>query len=305
VDEAVRFEGVVKRFGETVALAGVDLTLRSGQMVALLGPNGAGKTTAVSLMLGLRQATSGTVRVLGGDPGAAVRAGRVGAMLQTGGLPPGLRVSELVNFVRRLYPRPRPLRDLLEGAGCAPFADRLVERLSGGQAQRVRFAMAMAGDPELLFLDEPTTGFDVEARRRFWAEIRAFAGGGRTVLFATHYLEEADAVADRIVVVQRGRIVADGTGAALKAAAGGRVVRFEWLHAGDAGLRSLEGLPGVDTVDVDGARVRIRTADSDATVRALCAAGVPFRDMEIGGGDLESAFLALVGEAPAGEAVVR
>ena len=290
---AVEFAGVEKRFGETVALAGVDLQLRTGEMVALLGPNGAGKSTAVSLMLGLRAPTAGTVQVLGGTPEAAVTAGRVGAMLQTGGLPPNLRVSELVDFVRRLYPRPAALDEVLRAAGCAEFADRLDDRLSGGQAQRVRFAMAIAGNPELLFLDEPTTGFDVDTRRRFWQAIRDFADGGRTILFATHYLEEADAVADRIVVIQRGRIVADGTTAAIKAHAGGRSVRFELSGAKRA---QLAGLPGVTRVELAGEQVRLHTSDPDETVRGLCAAALPFRGLEIGGADLEEAFLALVGE---------
>jgi len=231
-----------------------------------------------------------------------VQAGRVGAMLQSGGLPPGLRAAELIDFVRRLYPRPRPLQALLVAAACDEFAQQLVERLSGGQAQRVRFALSIAGDPELLFLDEPTTGFDVDTRRRFGRTIRESAGAGRTVLFATHYLEEADAVADRIVVVQRGHIVADGTGAALKARAGGRTVRFSAVGADRA---ALEALPGCTSAEVEGERVTLRTADPDATVRALYAANVPVRDLEIGGADLEEAFLALVGEGGAGEAQVR
>lgn len=290
---AVEFRSVHKRFGDRLALDGVDLQLRTGELVALLGPNGAGKSTSVSLMLGLRSPTTGTVRVLGGSPEAAVQAGRVGAMLQTGGLPPNLRVSELIDFVRRLYPRARALPDVLRAAGCSEFADRLVDRLSGGQAQRVRFGMAIAGDPELLFLDEPTTGFDVEARRRFWQVIRDFAAGGRTVVFATHYLEEADAVADRIVVIRRGRIVADGTTAAIKAHTGGRSVSFTLAGAEPASLRAVAG---VREAEVAGERVRLQTADVDATVRALCAAGLPFRGLEIGGADLEEAFLALVGE---------
>ena len=223
---AVEFAGVTKDFGPLRALDGIDLRVHSGEVVALLGPNGAGKSTSVGLMLGLRRPTSGAVRVFGGDPEAAVRAGRVGAMLQTSGLPPGVRVREMVEFIRGLYPRPRPLAEVLQAAACETFADQRVERLSGGQQQRVRFAMAIAGDPELLFLDEPTTGFDVDTRRRFWQSMRTYAADGRTVLFATHYLEEADGAADRIVVMQHGRIVADGTAAAIKAGTGTRTVRF-------------------------------------------------------------------------------
>jgi len=301
--EAVEFRGVTKDFGTSRAVDGIDLTLRAGEMVALLGPNGAGKSTSVSLMLGLRQPSTGTVRVFGGPAETAVKAGRVGAMLQTGGLVPNVRVVELVDFVRGLYPKPRPLDEVLEAAGCAEFARRQVERLSGGQAQRVRFAMAIAGDPELLFLDEPTTGFDVDTRRRFWKAIREFAAGGRTVVFATHYIEEADAVADRIVVLQHGRVVADGTAAAIKAHTGGRIVRFVLPRADRV---HLAGLPGVTGVEVEGERVRLRTADSDATVRAAIKADLPLHDLEIGGADLEEAFLALVhADAAPREAGVR
>ncbi len=290
---AVEFRGVHKDFGTTRAIDGMDLTLVSGELMALLGPNGAGKSTAVSLMLGLRQPTAGTVHVLGGSAAAAVAAGRVGAMLQSGGLPPNSRVAELVGFVRNLYPDPLPLGEVLETAGCTEFAERHVERLSGGQAQRVRFALAIAGDPELLFLDEPTTGFDVDTRRRFWHSIRGLAARGRTIVFATHYLEEADAVADRIVVLQRGRVVADGTAAAIKARTGGRDVRFRLVGAQHA---QLTGLPGVTGVDIDGEHVRLRTVDSDATVRAAIRADLPLRDLEIGGAGIEEAFLALVNE---------
>lgn len=291
---AIEFAAVSKRFGEVRALDGVDLRIQTGEMVALLGPNGAGKSTAVSLMLGLRTPTAGTVRVLGGDPGKAARAGRVAAMLQSGGLPPGVTVAEMVGFVRGLYPAPRGLTEVLELAGCSEFADKRVERLSGGQQQRVRFAMAICGDPEVLFLDEPTTGFDVDTRHRFWRTIRAYAAGGRTVLFATHYLEEADAAADRIVVIQRGRIVADGSGEAIKAQAGGRRVRCRYPGADPAVLAAL---PGVVTVAIEGERVRLTSSDSDATLRAIILQGLPASELEVGGADLEEAFLALVGQA--------
>lgn len=288
---AVEFSGVSKRFGTLSALDGVNFAIRTGEVVALLGPNGAGKSTSVSLMLGLRKPDAGTVRILGGQASEAVQAGRIGAMLQSSGLPPGLKASELVDFVRGLYPRPTPLRDLLESSGCSEFADRPVERLSSGQVQRLRFAMAIAGNPELLFLDEPTTGFDVDTRRRFWASIRAFAGTGRTVLFATHYLEEADAIADRILVMRSGHIVADGSAASIKGGAGGAVVTF---HCESPDPSRLGALDGVTQVDIQGNLVRLITADSDATVRAAILGGLPFRGLEIGGADLEDAFLALV-----------
>ena len=287
------------------AVAGIDLTLRSGELVALLGPNGAGKSTSVALMLGLRQPTAGSVQVLGGSATAAVEAGRVGAMLQTGALLPSTTVTEVVGFVRGLYPRPLPLEEILEAAGCTEFARKRVERLSGGQAQRVRFAMAIAGDPELLFLDEPTTGFDVDTRRRFWESIRGFAARGKTVLFATHYLEEADAVSDRIVVMQRGRIVADGTAQEIKRSAGGRVVRFQLADA-EAARAELAALPGVTDVDITGTGVRLRSDDPDATVRAVVRADLRFCDLEVAGAQLEEAFLALVNAGePAREVEVR
>lgn len=288
---AVTFSSVIKRFGSVTALDGVSFSIQTGEVVALLGPNGAGKSTAVSLMLGLRDPDAGTVQILDGPAEQAVRAGRVGAMLQSSGLPPGLQARELVDFVRALYPSPLPLQALLEQAGCTEFATRAVERLSGGQVQRLRFAMAMAGNPELLFLDEPTTGFDVETRRRFWASIHAFTRSGRTVLFATHYLEEADAVADRILVIQHGRIIADGSATSIKATAGGRFIRF---HCTAPNPEHLEALDSVTKVELEEDRVRLWTADSDATVRDLVKRGIPFADLEIGGAGLEEAFLTLV-----------
>ncbi len=290
-DVAVRFSGVSKRFGTVHALNGVSFSIPKGEVVALLGPNGAGKSTSVSLMLGLREPDAGAVEIFGGRAEQAVRTGRVGAMLQSSGLPPGLQARELIDFVRGLYPRPTGLDELLQASGCAEFASRPVERLSGGQVQRLRFAMAIAGNPELLFLDEPTTGFDVDTRRRFWASIHTFAASGRTVLFATHYLEEADAIADRIIVMQKGRIVADGSAASIKAGGGGRIVTF---HSPDPDRSRLGALDGVTKVDIQGDLVRLVSSDSDATVRAAVVGGMPFRGLEIGGADLEEAFLALV-----------
>ncbi len=209
---AVQFDGVSHRFGDVLALDGLDLTIRTGETVALLGPNGAGKSTAIGLMLGLLQPTHGAVRTLGMTPRGAVASGRVGSMLQQSGLPSNVRVGELVEFARRLYPNPLALSAVLERAGLTALAGRDVGRLSGGERQRLRFALGIAGDPDLVFLDEPTVAMDVETRRAFWTDMRRSAAEGRTVLFATHYLDEADQVADRIVVLDRGRIVADGTG---------------------------------------------------------------------------------------------
>lgn len=287
---AVAFQGVERRFGDVVALAGIDLAIEAGTTVALLGPNGAGKSTAIGIMLGLDEPTAGTARTLGGSPRAAVASGRIGAMLQSTGLPSGLRVDELVAFARRLYPAPLATADLLDRAGLGALGARRIEALSGGESQRLRFALAIAGDPDLVFLDEPTVAMDVETRRAFWGDMRRSASEGRTILFATHYLDEADEVADRIVVLDRGRIVADGTSATIKAAHGGKTVRFT-LAEPDPFI--LATLPGVTDVRVLRDRVSLATSDGDATARAVFDTGLAFRDLEIAGADLEDAFVAL------------
>lgn len=232
---AVEFTAAVKTFGRagsTVrAVDGMDLTVGRGETVALLGRNGAGKSTAISLLLGLNDPDSGTVRLLGRAPDRAVRAGLAGAMLQDGRPIPRVTVGELIRFVAALYPRPLPVAEALALAGVTEYADRRVDKLSGGQVQRVRFAVALAGDPELVVLDEPTAALDVEARRAFWVSIRSFAERGRTVLFSTHHLEEADGNADRIVVLHRGRVVADGSGEAIKRSAGGGLVSVDLVEA--------------------------------------------------------------------------
>src|SRR5689334_19421353 len=224
--DAVRLDKVIRRFGPVTAVDGIDLRIRPGEVVALLGPNGAGKTTTVDMLLGLSQPTSGTVQVYGRSPQDAVALGLVSAVMQTGGLLKDYTVEETVRLTAVLFGRPRSAVEVaLRRAGIADIGDRLVGKCSGGQQQRLRFAMALLPDPELLILDEPTTGMDVGGRREFWDAIRQDAEGGRTVIFATHYLEEADAYADRVVFVRRGRIVADGTAAEVKALASGRTVR--------------------------------------------------------------------------------
>jgi ABC-2 type transport system ATP-binding protein len=290
---AVRFDGVTRRFGQVTALDRVDLTIRTGETVALLGPNGAGKSTAIGLMLGLLEPTAGTVTVLGQQPPTAVAAGRIGSMLQDAGLPSNVRVGELVGFARRLYPNPLEADAIIQRAGLVDLADRPVDRLSGGEAQRLRFAIAIAGDPDLVFLDEPTVAMDVETRRSFWADMRRSAAEGRTILFATHYLEEADQVADRVIVLDRGRIVADGSGRSLRSRVAGRTVQFETTGADPARLGIL---PGVTQVDIRGDAVRLSTTDADGTVRALFATDLPIRDLEVTGADLEDAFIALTSD---------
>ena len=288
---AVAFRDVVKVYHPDIkALDHVTFDIQPGETVALLGPNGAGKSTAIDTMLGLRAPTSGEVRILGGSAAAAVAAGQIGGMLQTGGLPEGARVSELISLFRQLYRDRRSTTELLTLAGIADLADRRVEKLSGGQTQRVRFALALAGNAELLFLDEPTAALDVEARRHFWQSVDTIARQGATVLFATHYLEEADANATRIIVVNHGRVIADGTPAQIKAFTAIRTLRFS-AQAPDPS--ELLKLPGVTDVVVNGDAVTVRTSDADDTLPALYALGRQIKSMEVGGGGLEEALIAL------------
>lgn len=286
---AVSFTGAVKTFGAVRALQGVDLEISQGETVALLGRNGAGKSTTISLLLGLNEPDEGTVRVFGAPPEQSVRAGRIGAMLQEGRAVPRVTVRELVSFVAGRYPDPMPVARALQLAGITELAGRRVDRLSGGQTQRVRFAVALAGNPSVIVLDEPTAALDVEARHAFWASMRSYARLGHTVLFSTHHLEEADAHADRILVIDQGRIVADGTGEQLKRSVGGSLVAFDLAGQGTEGL---ELLPGVRSVEVRGERARLRTDDPDATVVALAELGA-IRRLEVAPASLDDAFLAL------------
>ncbi|WP_326697248.1 ABC transporter ATP-binding protein [Streptomyces sp. NBC_01754] len=301
---AVVFSAAVKTFGtagSTVrAVDCVDLVIERGETVALLGRNGAGKSTTIGLLLGLDTPDSGTVRLLGRTPESAVRAGLVGAMLQEGRPIPRVTVRELVSFVASTYPRPLPVAEALALAGVTTYAHRRVDKLSGGQTQRVRFAVALAGDPELVVLDEPTAALDVEARRAFWESMRSFTGRGNTVLFSTHYLEEADGNADRIVVLDRGRIVADGSGEALRHAAAGRGAAGGGqvsVDLTDGGAEGLELLPGVLGVEVRGGRALLRTEDPDATVVELARLGA-VRGIEVDRVTLEDAFLSLTSPSP-------
>ncbi|MFJ9901455.1 ABC transporter ATP-binding protein [Streptomyces sp. NPDC101152] len=287
----VGFDQVSKTYGSVRALDGLTLALHPGQTVALLGPNGAGKSTTLDLLLGLRNPDSGTVRVFGTTPRGAIVAGRVGAMLQSGGLMDEVTVAELVRLACDLHPKPYKVGDVLARAGIAQIADRKVNKLSGGQSQRVRFALATAGDSDLIVLDEPTTGMDVSARQAFWATMREQADQGRTVLFATHYLEEADAIADRVLVLHRGRLLADGTAAEIKAKAGARRVSFDL--EGPIDEKPIRALPFLTSVDISGQTVRIQSTDADATVHALYVLGVYPRNLEVSGLGLEQAFVAI------------
>ena len=289
---AVRLDGVTKDFGPVHAVRGIDLVLQQGEIVAFLGPNGAGKTTTIDMVLGLSRPTSGTAEVLGMTPRHAVTRGLVSAVMQTGGLLKDLTVRETVQYTASLFADARPVDEVLANAGITAIADRKVAKCSGGEQQRLRFAMALVPDPALILLDEPTTGMDVEGRRTFWSAIRADAERGRTVMFATHYLEEADAYADRIVLISHGRVVADGTGAEIKALASGRTVRATLPDADTAAIAALDGVTGVE---LRGESVLVHTRDSDAVARHLLTRTAAY-DLEITSRGLEDAFISLTGE---------
>jgi ABC-2 type transport system ATP-binding protein len=287
---AVELSGLVKSYGPVRAVDGVDLLIAPGEVVALLGPNGAGKSTTIDMLLGLAAPDAGTAHVFGLSPHEAIRRGHVGAMLQIGELLPRATVREVVHLSAALHGQAGNVDSALHKAGIADLARRRTSKLSGGQAQRVRFAMAIATDPDLLVLDEPTAGMDVETRQCFWETMRKQAATGRTVVFATHYLEEADEHADRIVLLRAGRVVADGSITAVKQLASGRTIRAT-LPEADTG--ALSGLPGVEHVERHGETVVLACTDSDAALRALLAAEPEARHIEVSGADLTQAFLSL------------
>jgi ABC-2 type transport system ATP-binding protein len=289
---AVDLTGVRKNFGRVQAVKGVDLRVTAGEIVAILGPNGAGKTSTIDIILGLSQPSAGRVAVFGLQPRQAISRGLVSAVMQTGGLLRDLTVGETVEYQASLFAQSQTPREALSRAGIAEIADRRVGKCSGGEQQRLRFAMALIPDPELLVLDEPTTGMDVEGRRSFWSAIRKDAEQGRTVLFATHYLEEADAYADRIILLRHGLVVADGTASQIKAMAAGRTVRATLPGATEA---MLQEVPGAETVEVRGETVLVHSTDSDATARYLLTTTAA-KDLEITARGIEDAFLALTGD---------
>lgn len=290
---AVRLRDLRKTFkvagGPVEAVAGVDLDVTPGEVVAVLGPNGAGKTTMLDMVLGLTTPTSGEVEVFGLEPRAAVDAGRISAVLQTGGLLRDLTVEETVRVIASTFDSPQPVGDVMERAGIARLAGRRVSKCSGGEQQRLRFALALLPDPDLLVLDEPTAGMDVGARREFWATMHAEAAQGRTVLFATHYLEEANSFAERIVLISDGEVVADDSTEAIRARATGRVVAADLDPSRDDEVRQLTG---VRSLERQGDRVQVLAADSDALARALLV-DLGGTNLEITTGSLDEAFLAL------------
>ena len=290
----IHLHGLCKTFhagGQRIeAVRDLDLSIGRGETVALLGPNGAGKSTTIDMLLGLLAPDLGSVSIFGHSPAQAIAEGAVGAMLQTGGLLRDLTVRELVTMLASLYPRPLPVDDVLGLTGTTHLATQRTQKLSGGETQRVRFALALVANPQLLVLDEPTVAMDVEARRDFWTTMRSFAAGGRTILFATHYLEEAEAYADRAVLMARGRVVADGPTTEIKAMVATRTIEATLPHAP---VDSLERLQGVARAEQRGARIVLACADSDAAIRALLAAFPDARDIEIRGAGLEEAFLQL------------
>jgi ABC-2 type transport system ATP-binding protein len=289
----VLLSGLHKSFGSVQAVRGIDVVIAPGETVALLGPNGAGKSTTIDMILGLTRPDAGSVSLFGVSPEAAVKAGVVGAMLQTGALIRDLSVRELVTMVASLYQTPMPVDEVLALTGITELAERRTHKLSGGQSQRVRFAIAMVSNPDLLVLDEPTVALDVEGRRGFWAAMRAFAARGNTVVFATHYLEEADAYADRIILMAGGLVVADGPATEIKARVGRRTIRAT-LPGVDAA--ELARLPGVVAVERHGEAVALSCRDSDAALRAVLSGYPAAVDIEVRGAGLEEAFLELTAD---------
>jgi ABC-2 type transport system ATP-binding protein len=293
----VRVSGLMKSFkgphGPVHAVRGIDVSIAVGETVALLGPNGAGKSTTIDMLLGLLKPDGGTIELFGMSPERAIATGAIGAMLQVGGVISDLNVRELLEMVASLYPSALAVDDVIELTRIKDLAARKTTKLSGGQTQRLRFAIALISNPDLLVLDEPTVAMDVEARRQFWTTMRDFAAHGKTVVFATHYLEEADAYADRIILMSRGRVVADGPATEIKATVGLRTIRAT-LPGADVARLAL--LPGVTNVEIRGEGVILNCSDSDAALRAFLPAYRDARDIEVTGAGLEEAFLQLTGD---------
>ncbi|WP_395642490.1 ATP-binding cassette domain-containing protein [Rudaea sp.] len=288
-----RLSRVAKRYAQTQALAGVDLEVHRGEVLALLGPNGAGKTTAVSLLVGLLQADGGSAELFGAAPSALAARRRIGAMLQATALPETLTVAELIDLFRNYHARPRTVADIVALAGVEDLLDRRYAKLSGGQQRRVQFALAICGRVELLFLDEPTTGLDIDARETMWRAIRQLVAAGCAVVLTTHYLEEVEALADRVVVLAKGRIIAQGTVAEIRARVASRRIRCVTTLADAAIAR----WPEVRSVARDGERVEIVTDAAEIVVRQLLYEDAQLRELEVRRAGLAEAFVEITREA--------
>jgi ABC-2 type transport system ATP-binding protein len=282
-------ENVTKRYGAITALDGLSLALRPGEIVALLGPNGAGKSTAVRLLLGLSAATSGSARIFGGDPRQPATRTRIGAMLQVARVPKTLKVKEHINLFRSYYPNPLSVREIVRIAQLEGIEERLFQELSGGQRQRLLFGLAICGDPEIVFLDEPTVGLDIEARRGLWEQIRSLAARGKTVLLTTHYLEEADALAHRIIVINKGRVVSEGTPAEIKSRTATRRIRCRTSLSS----AQLWALPGVVDVEQSHEITCVTVGHAESVLRRMLAYDPELSELEVVSPGLEEAFLAL------------
>lgn len=282
-------EAVTKRYGSVTALDGLSMQLFPGEIVAVLGANGAGKSTSVRLLLGLSGATSGTARIFGFDPRAAASRTRIGAMLQVASVPKTLKVREHIDLFRSYYPSPLAMDEIVRIAQLEGIEDRLFEQLSGGQRQRLLFGLAICGDPELIFLDEPTVGMDIEARRGLWRQIRSLAARGKTILMTTHYLEEADALASRIVVIDKGRVVAEGTPAEIKSRTSSRRITCRTALS----TAQLWALPGVIDVQQNEGRTTVTAGHAESVVRQMLTYDATLSGLEIVSPGLEEAFLAL------------
>ncbi len=280
---------VTHRYGSHMALRNLSLSLGPGEVVALLGPNGAGKTTAVKLMLGLLQPTEGTAKIFGQSPSERATRQRIGAMLQVARVPETLAVGEYLDLFRSYYPHPLPMAHIVEVAGLTGIEKRQFKDLSGGQKQRMLFALALCGDPDLIFLDEPTLGMDIETRHNLWRQVRSFADRGKTVLLTTHYLEEADTLADRILVIAEGSVVAEGTPSEIKSRAGGRKIRCVTSLSDSF----LQGLQGVRRVEHTGAGVTLTVESAEDVLRRLLTEDGGLHSLEVSSPALEDAFLEL------------
>jgi ABC-2 type transport system ATP-binding protein len=294
---AIRLNALTKTFGDLTAVNDVSVTVQPGEVVALLGPNGAGKSTTIDLALGLSVPTSGTAQLFGMDPRRAVTTGRVGAMLQGGALLPTTTVRESIALIHALHRHPLTVDEAMERAGVTKLAKQKIASLSGGEMQRARFAVAVVSNPDLLILDEPTAAMDVGARHSFWNSMREFTDLGKTVVFATHYLDEADVFADRIVIMGDGRVLADGSPAEIKAVVTGRTLSFSLARDVRVVPGFVDALPGVTSSAMRGSRILLQTEDSDSTLRALIAQNPEARDIEIVSRNMDDAFMALTTEA--------